>query len=35
MRLATEFELQTPRGALSAYLVICGAGTEIDFTEPS
>lgn len=26
-------QLQTPRGALSAYLVICGAGTEIDFTE--
>ena len=26
-------QLQTPRGALSAYFVICGAGTEIDFTE--
>ena len=26
-------QLQTPRGALSANFVICGAGTEIDFTE--
>ena len=25
--------MQTPRGALSANFVICGAGTEIDFTE--
>ena len=28
-------ELRTPRGALSAHFVICGAGTEIDFTEPA
>jgi cation diffusion facilitator CzcD-associated flavoprotein CzcO len=26
-------QLQTPEGALSAHFVICGAGTEIDFTE--
>lgn len=26
-------QLQTPRGALSANFVICGTGTEIDFTE--